>query len=290
MGSSARSARPPAVAGTFYPADGAALAGLVEAGFRDPVRGPGGLPGHRRDGPRRLRAIVVPHAGLVFSGAIAACAYRKVAEEPPFPTVLILGVDHHGKGGFALSRRPWATPLGTTEVDEALVDRLDRAPLAVDEAAHGLEHSIEVQLPFLEYVEPKPRMVALQVTMASLRELRTVGERVAEAIRGRDVLLVASTDLSHYVPPEVAAAEDRFALDAILRGDPAGLYEVVARRQITMCGIAPTTVLLAALAGEPSSARLLKYGHSGEVAPMAQVVGYGALTFERTDPGRPPVK
>ncbi|MHB1434695.1 MAG: AmmeMemoRadiSam system protein B [Thermoplasmata archaeon] len=282
--------RPPAVAGAFYPADGAALAELVEACFRDRVRGPGGLPAHRRTGARRIRAIVVPHAGLVYSGAIAACAYRYVAEEPAFPTVLILGVDHHGWGGFALSRRPWATPLGPTEVDEALVDRLDRAPLEVDEAAHELEHSIEVQLPFLEYVEPKPRMVALQVAMAPLRELREVGERVAEAIRGRDVLLVASTDFSHYVAPEVAAAEDRFALDAIVRGDPAGLYEVVERRRISMCGIAPTTVLLAALAGEPNSVRLRKYGHSGEVAPMARVVGYGALTVERTDAGRPPLK
>ena len=282
--------RPPAVAGSFYPADGAALAKLVEACFCDRVRGPGGLPAHQRTGARRLRAIVVPHAGLVYSGAIAAWAYRRVGEEPPFPTVLFLGVDHHGQGGFALSRRPWMTPLGPTEVDRALVDRLDRPPLEVDEGAHEFEHSIEVQLPFLEYVEPKPRMVALQVAMASLPLLQEVGARVAEAIRGRDVLLVASTDFSHYVPPEVAATEDRFALDAILRGDPAGLFDVVERRRISMCGIAPTTVLLAALAGEPASIRLLKYGHSGEVAPMTRVVGYGALTVESDAPGRPPLK
>ncbi len=282
--------RPPAVAGSFYPADAAALANLVEACFCDPLRGPGGLPARQRSGARRLRALVVPHAGLVYSGAIAAWAYRRVAEEPPFPTVLFLGVDHHGRGGFALSRRPWMTPLGPTEVDEDLVDRLDRPPLEIDESAHEREHSIEVQLPFLEYVEPKPRMVALQVAMAALPDLRAVGVRVAQAIRGQDVLLVASTDLSHYVAPEVAAAEDRFALDAILRGDPARLYEVVERRRISMCGVAPTTVLLAALAGEPTASRLLKYGHSGEVAPMAQVVGYGALTVESSGPDRPSLK
>ncbi|EQD54454.1 UPF0103/Mediator of ErbB2A-driven cell motility (Memo), related domain protein, partial [mine drainage metagenome] len=115
-------------------------------------------------------------------------------------------------------------------------------------------------------------MVALQVAMAPLADLMEVGERVAEAIRGRDVLMVASTDFSHYVAPEVAAAEDRWALDAIVRGDPTGLYEVVARRGISMCGIAPTTVMLAALRGRADSTRLLKYGHSGEVTPMPEVV------------------
>jgi AmmeMemoRadiSam system protein B len=283
--------RPPAVAGAFYPSDPAELARLVEACFLDASRGPGTLPPRHRPTGRRLRALVVPHAGLVYSGAIAAWAYLRAAMERPFPTVLILGVDHHGRGGFALSRRPWATPWGPTKVDEEMVDRLDRPPISIDEEAHSLEHSIEVQLPFLEYVEPAPKIVALQVPYRPLRELLDVGRTLEEAIGERDLLLIASTDFSHYVTPEVALQEDRRAIDAILRHDAEGLYNVVEQRGISMCGVAPTTVLLAALSAAHGPATLLHYGHSGEVAPMDRVVGYAAIAIERPSPmERPTVK
>jgi len=278
-------ARAPAVAGQFYADDGAALARQVEACFES-ERGPGELPSRRRTPPRRLRAAVVPHAGYEFSGPIAALVYARIAREPPPETVLVLGVDHHAAGtGPALSDRDWRTPLGPTRVDHELVQALRRPPIEIDEAAQLTEHSIEVQLPFLEYVLPKPKFVALQVPFGPFEGLAAVGRAVREGIQGRDVLLLASTDFSHYVAPKVAERLDRLAIDAILARDARRLYTTVVGNDISMCGIAPTTVLLAALAEEPLAAQLLRWGHSGEAAPMREVVGYAAITLET--PARP---
>jgi MEMO1 family protein len=275
--------RSPAVAGQFYAADGAALARQLEACFLS-ERGPGELPAHRRDPPRRLRAAVVPHAGYEFSGPIAALAYARVAREPPPEVVLILGVDHHAAGrGPALSDRDWLTPIGPTRVDHALVAALRRGLIEIDEAAHAEEHSIEVQLPFLEYVLPKPRFVALQVPFGPYEALEEVGRAVRAGIEGRDVLLLASTDFSHYVPARTAERLDRMAIDAILARDARRLYTTVVGNDISMCGIAPTTALLVALSGEPLEARLLRWGHSGESAPMRDVVGYAAIALSRGD-------
>ena len=280
-----RGARPPAVAGAFYPRDGAALARSIEECFQDARRGPGRLPTHVRSAGRRIRAAVVPHAGYVYSGAIAAQAYAAIAAERPPASVLILGVNHHGIGApAALSARPWATPLGPVEVDDELLGRLNRGPLEIDEEAHGPEHSIEVQLPFLEYVVPQPKFVALSITFGPLGFLREVAEVVRRAVHAHDVLLLASTDFSHYVAPEEADRLDHLALGAILARDAERLYRTVDEERISMCGIAPTTVMLAALADEPLGARLLRWGHSGETERMPAVVGYASVLFERDSP------
>ncbi len=285
-----RTARPPAVAGQFYPADGAALARQIEDCFRD-ARGPGELPPRHRTAVRSLRAAVVPHAGYLFSGPIAAHAFGLVAAQPPPETVVVLGVDHYGLGhGPALSDRAWETPLGPVRVDHDLVRALARPPLQVDEAAQAREHSIEVELPFLEYTLPRPQIVPLQVPFAPYDELVRTAQVVREAVADRDVLLLASTDFSHYVPAATAERLDRLAIEAILARDPRALYETVAEHDISMCGIAPTTVLLAALAEEPLGCRLLRWGHSGEVERMRDVVGYAALALERPGAGAPSVK
>jgi MEMO1 family protein len=282
--------RKPVVAGQFYPADGRALAQQIEACFRDP-RGPGELPPPHRTQDRPLEAGVVPHAGYEYSGAIAAHVYARIAALRPPATVLILGVDHHGRSrGASLSDRPWLTPLGPVEVDHELVKALRHGPVEVDEAAHAEEHSIEVQLPFLDYVLPKPRFVALEVGFGPFEFLEEVGGVVRDAVNGRDVLLLTSTDFSHYVPARTAERLDRLAIDAILARDPRLLYDTVVRNDISMCGIAPTTVLLAATRDRPLIARLLRWGHSGEVAPMREVVGYAALTLEREDTSPTPLK
>ncbi len=160
----------------------------------------------------------------------------------------------------------------------------------MDARAHAAEHSIEVQLPFLEYVLPKPRFVALMVHARSFEELEEVAAVVRRAVRGRDVLILASTDFSHYVAPSTVERLDRQAIDAILARDARRLYETVRENDITMCGLAPTTVLLAATADRPLGVRLLKWGHSGEVTPMREVVGYAALALESDAGARPPLK
>ncbi len=192
--------RRPAVAGQFYAEDAATLARQVEHCFTD-ARGPGALPSPQRTPNRTVQAAIVPHAGYEFSGAIAAHAYARIATDHPPDSVLVLGVDHHGASrGAALSDRDWQTPLGPTAVDHELVRALAHEPIAIDEAAHAREHSIEVQLPFLEYVLPKPKFVALEIGFGPFEFLEEVAAGVRDAIRGRDVLVLASTDFSHYVP------------------------------------------------------------------------------------------
>jgi AmmeMemoRadiSam system protein B len=282
--------RPPAFAGQFYAGTGAELAHQLERCFLDP-RGPGALPVRHRTATRSLRAAVVPHAGFDFSGPIAAHAYSRVAAERAPESVLILGVDHYGRGaGPVLSDRPWLTPLGPTSVDHDLVRALAQRPIQIDEAAQAEEHSIEIQLPFLEYVVPHPQFVALQIRYGPLDRLLEVARIVRAAIKDRDVLLLASTDFSHYVPARTAERLDRLAIDAIIARDARLLYETVATNDISMCGVAPTTVLLAALAEENLSAHLLRWGHSGETQPMRDVVGYASLALESAVGPAPSVK
>jgi AmmeMemoRadiSam system protein B len=273
--------RRPAVAGAFYPSDGAALAKAVEAAFLDP-RGPGELPTRHRAKDRSIRAIVVPHAGYVYSGPVAARAYARVAADAAASSIVVLGVDHHGLGPIAaLSDRPWLTPLGLVPGDHELTIALSKGPVRVDEAAHRREHSIEVELPFLQYTEPAPRVVPLQIGSGSFAELAEVGAVVRDAVAGKDVLLVASTDFSHYVPPETARRLDALAIAEIERRDAEGLNRTVREHGISMCGVAPVTVLLAALSGEPLTARTLAWGHSGEAEKMRDVVGYASIVLER---------
>jgi MEMO1 family protein len=280
----AEAPRRPAVAGQFYPADGAALTQLIEQGFLDP-RGPGHLPVRHRTADRRIRAAVVPHAGYIYSGPIAAQAFSAIAAERPPSTVLVLGVNHTGRGApAALSARDWLTPLGRVPVDRDLVHALDHRPIEVDETAHVREHSIEVELPFLQYVVPFPRFAALSISMGPVGFLADVAAVVRKALPGRDVLVIASTDFSHYVPAKVAERMDREAIDQILARDPNGLYTTVVDQDISMCGIAPTTVLLFATQDEPLTARLLRWGHSGEAEPMEEVVGYASVLLESKVP------
>jgi MEMO1 family protein len=280
--------RRPAFAGQFYPGEGAALTQLIEQNFLGP-RGPGQLPVRHRSPDRHIRAAVVPHAGYIFSGPIAAHAFAAIAAERPPATVLVLGVNHSGRGApAALSSRDWLTPLGPVPVDPDLVRALDHRPIEIDETAHTREHSIEVELPFLEYVLPFPRFAALSVSMGPVGFLADVAAVVRRAVGGRDVLILASTDFSHYLPTESARRIDRWAIDQILARDPNRLYSTVVEQNISMCGIAPTTVLLFASQDEPLRARLLRWGHSGEAEPMEEVVGYASLLLESEVPLPPP--
>jgi MEMO1 family protein len=268
----------------MYPSDPVEMTELLERCFTGP-RGPGHLPTRKRSSERHLRAVIVPHAAWVYSGAIAAHAYAALAADRAPETVLLLGVNHQARGApAALGSLDWQTPIGPVATDPDLLRALRRSPVEVDDRAHATEHSLEVQMPFLEYVLPKPRVVALSVSWGSLAFLTEVAAVVRRALRGRDVLLLASTDLSHYLPAEEAQRLDRLALDAIASRRPDTLYDTIRSHDISMCGIAPTTVLLAALEGEPLEVQELRYGHSGEVEPMADVVGYASLLLASAAP------
>lgn len=270
--------RPPAVAGQFYPADKEALITEIEACYASPL-GPGRLPG-RRGKKRSLVGLVVPHAGYMYSGPVAAHAYLALAEDGLPDTFVILGPNHTGYGlPLAVATDDFQTPLGVARVDTDLAEELMQGLIEGDMEAHRYEHSLEVQIPFLQHLGPEVSMVALCMGVQDYQAAFEVGARVRDVLKGRDALVLASTDFSHYVPPEVAAAKDRQAIDRILAGDPKAFLNAVEREHISMCGPGPVAAALVALEG--AKGELLRYGHSGEIAPMRDVVGYGAITLRK---------
>ena len=259
--------REPAVAGRFYGEDPGALAREVDAWLdagapREPALG-----------------VVAPHAGYVYSGAIAGAVYARVAVPE---RVIVLGPNHTGLGAPA-SLWPdgaWRTPLGDVPLDEGLTAALAAGPeVEGDREAHRLEHSLEVQLPFLQRSRPGVRVAALCLSHLSFAACERVAGAVARAGEAAGALVVASSDMSHYLPAETARTLDHRALARLLALDPEGLYEVVHRERITMCGIVPATVmLLAARARGATRAELVRYGHSGEVnGDDRRVVGYAGV-------------
>jgi AmmeMemoRadiSam system protein B len=259
--------REPAVAGRFYPGSPTRLAAEVD-GFLRPI------------GVRTAaRGLVAPHAGYVYSGAIAGEVYRRV-EIPP--RVIVLGPNHTGLGP-QVSLWPggsWRTPLGEVPIDDALTDALLEAPgVELDDQAHLHEHSLEVQIPFLQRARPDVAVAALCLGPLSFEGCEKLGKAVGAAAAAAGALVVASSDMSHYVTATVARAKDQLAIDRMLALDPSGLYEVVRREQISMCGFIPATVMLvAAREMGATRAELLRYGHSGEVTgDVDQVVGYAAI-------------
>ncbi len=260
--------RAPAVAGRFYTADAAALASQVD-GF---LSGAGDK--------LRARGLVAPHAGYVYSGAIAGAVYARV-EVPA--RVVVLGPNHTGLGaGAALwpARGAWRTPLGEVPVDAELTAALAASPLVTsDPSAHAREHALEVQVPFLQRARPGVTIAALCLAHLALEDCVALGRTVAAAASAAGALVVASSDMSHYLPATVARRLDHRAIERILALDPEGLYEVVHAEDISMCGVVPATVMLVAarLMGA-SRAELVRYGHSGEVTgDDDQVVGYAGI-------------
>lgn len=264
--------RNPAVAGMFYPALPAVLrSDLLElTEGRTPPSSPRGL------------ALLVPHAGYIYSGRVAAATYTSVALSD---RVVILGPNHTGRGRpIALfDRGVWRSPLGDVPVDptmaEAILVRCGSAE--VDEAAHRSEHSLEVQVPFLQFLCGRMSFVPVCIGTLHLPVLLDLGRAVAGAIRecGGDVLVVISSDMSHYVPAEVAEREDRKAIDRILALDPEGLHRVVLAEQIGMCGIAPAVVGLAAVRELGArAARVIAYATSADrTGDRGSVVGYAGV-------------
>jgi len=276
--------RAPAVAGSFYPADPREVEKLLEECFNLSPLGPRG----KRSPLRSLLGGMVPHAGYIYSGSCAAHIYASLERE--IRCAIVLGVNHRGRGSrAALSPDDfWETPLGRVQVDRDLKELLKKQVefLAEDERAHAPEHSIEVQLPFLQTVLEKFTFLPIARSLLSLDECRELGRAVAEAYRakvlsGEKTVLLASSDLSHYLSPEETLRRDSLALEQVLALDPAGLLATVEERDISMCGVFPTAVFLfAANALGAKRATLLKHCHSGDAIPMSEVVGYASVAVE----------
>ena len=278
------SVRPAAVAGSFYPAEAGELARLIEECF---VSHPLGPRGACAAAPALVGGLA-PHAGYVYSGPCAAHLYARL--DPDTRRVIILGVNHRGRGArAALSPAEfWETPLGRARVDREMGERLREQVdfLTEDDRSHREEHSIEVELPFLQSVLGDFTFLPISLSHISQDECRRLGKALAGlcgagGAAGEKIILLASSDLSHYLPPEENDRLDRLALEKVLALDAPGLLATVAENNIGMCGAIPAAVLLfAAHALGAGKAALLKHCHSGDAATMREVVGYASVAVE----------
>ncbi|MFB3882286.1 MAG: AmmeMemoRadiSam system protein B [Armatimonadota bacterium] len=291
--------RQPAVAGQFYEGTKEALAASIERCFLHHL-GPGMAPAADTHGPGLIGAVISPHAGYMYSGPAAARAYRALAADGIPETIVIVGPSHYtANRRAAISLADvWRTPLGDVAVDVELGEKLMAAsPLfEADEAAHRDEHSLEVQLPFLQFVYGRrmPKILPICIRSHPLEEVeglaadaQVMGEAIGRAIRPSRAAVVASTDFSHQVPQEVAERQDRLALDAIEAMDPGGLLKTVRKHRISMCGPAPVAVALwSCLARGEFRAELLVYYTSGDIiGDRRAVVGYASLAVRRQGGG-----
>lgn len=279
-----QSVRPPAVAGSFYPASSEELKRALEECFvASPL------------GPRRAKVScpsllggMVPHAAYLYSGPCAAHFYSSLQSD--IGCVILLGVNHRGMGAqAALSPADyWETPLGKVAIDRELNALLKSQVnfLEQDERPHRQEHSIEVQLPFLQIALGKFTFLPISLSYLSEEECRELGQAIARLYEaqnsaGKKTVLIASSDLSHYLSPKETERLDRKALEHVLALDPPGLLKAVEAEDISMCGVIPTAVFLfAAKTLGASQARLLKHCNSGDVVPMREVVGYASVAVE----------
>ena len=262
--------RPAAVAGRFYPAEPNALLRQVDECFsaaRQKVR---------------ARGCVVPHAGYVYSGRVAGAVYGAMELPERF---ILLGPRHYPRGErlAILSEGAWQTPLGEVKIDAALAAELmDAFPLLrEDSVAHAAEHSLEVQLPFLQRLAGNFTFVPIVIGTDRFDPLETLGRAIAQVVHAQKepVLIVASSDMNHRESDAITRVKDRKAIDAILALDARCLYDTVRRESITMCGYGPAVAMITA-AQELGSARaeLLQYATSADVnGDRDDVVGYAGI-------------
>lgn len=264
--------RQPAVAGRFYPGDPAELTHQLDAFVREDV------PGERL----RARGCVVPHAGYMYSGHVAGAVYRRLH----LPARYIILCPRHYPQGEALainSDGAWKTPLGDVKIDSALAAELKRLchTLREDSVAHRNEHSLEVQLPFLQRLTGHFRFVPIAIGPVRLQGLEELGRAIAEAVtaHAEPILVVASSDMNHYESDAITRMKDHKAIDRILALDPHGLFETIHRENISMCGYGPAVAMLAAAKQLGATrAELIRYATSGDITgDRDEVVGYAGI-------------
>ena len=279
--------RAPAVAGSWYAGTPNSLRNQIEELFIHRL-GPGSIPKVVREGPRSLVGLVVPHAGYMASGPVAAHAYYHLAKDGKPDVIVIFGPNHTGHGSALafMYVGAWRTPLGDVEVDTETANKILSASsiVDVDERAHAHEHSIELQLPFFQYLYGSEfKFVPICLMMQDLESSREVGKAVATALKGKNGLVIASSDLTHYEPQEAAEKKDKMAIDATLKMNEEQYYHVVNSYGISTCGYGPTIAAITAVKELGArKAQLLCYKTSGDViGDRSAVVGYASIAFAK---------
>ena len=279
--------RRPSQAGMFYAGNPEDLKKQIEKCFLHKF-GPGKIPKAAEDGPRKIIGLVCPHAGYMYSGPIAAHAYYRLAIDGKPETFVIMGPNHMGYGSAIalMNEGVWRTPLGDIEIDYDTASKILRASelIDIDDTAHKYEHSIEVQLPFLQYLYGSEfKFVPIAFLMQDIESCREVGKALAKALGGRNAVIIASTDMTHYEPHEQASRKDRLALNAVEKMDEEEFYSTVESYRISACGYGPVIALIVAskLLGA-KKAEILCYKTSGDiVGDYSSVVGYASACFTR---------
>ncbi|AEA46619.1 MEMO1 family protein [Archaeoglobus veneficus] len=260
--------RHPVVAGSFYPSNPDSLLAML-AEFVRPSPDP------------TIAACVAPHAGYMYSGRTAGKIYSLI---PKAETYVILGPNHTGYGSMvAVSTDTWLTPLGEIEPDVEFIEAMPKVIVDMDEIAHRYEHSIEVQLPFLQYVHKDFKIVPICLGMQDEETAREVAHEIltAEERTGRKIVVIASSDMHHYLPDRTCREADAKVIDAILSMDVARYYQTIYDMQASVCGYGAIGVVMIYAKHHNCYASLVDYSTSGDVADKSSVVGYAAIAFRR---------
>jgi AmmeMemoRadiSam system protein B len=279
--------RRPTQAGAFYEGDAEALKAQIESCFLRGF-GPKKRPAVNKSGPRRVIGLVCPHAGYMYSGSVAANAYYELAQDGKPDTVVILGPNHTGYGSAlaVMNEGFWRTPLGDVEIDGETANQIVRETrlVDVDEVAHRFEHSIEVQLPFLQYLYGSAwKFVPICFQMQDLSSAVEVGNALVEVLADKNAVVIASSDMTHYEPQRSASTKDLAALKAVEAMDEKRFYSIIEAQNVTACGYGPISAVIAFAKGVGAKeAKLLCYKSSGDVTgDYSSVVGYAAVSFKK---------
>ena len=275
--------RKPCVANAFYEGSKTDLQDQITKCFTHKL-GPGEVP-KLAEGEKRIRGFVVPHAGYMYSGPVAAHSYAQLASDGRPDTLIIIGPNHTGRGSGVsiMTKGAWQTPLGICTIDNVLAEKIRNANNLIDddETAHVSEHSIEVQLPFIQFLYgDNIKFVPICMMMQDLQTSQEIARSIAKQISSH-VILIASSDFTHYEPQNIAASNDKKAIDAITTLNSSKLNALGENNQVTMCGYGPITTLmeLARLEGNVQ-AKLLSYHTSGDITnDRSSVVGYASILF-----------
>jgi len=250
--------------------------------------GPGEIPLANPNRENNIIGLVSPHAGYMYSGPVAANGFYKIALDGKPDTIIILGPNHRGFGEdiSILVEGKWKTPLGELEIDTDIAENILKHSKTIkkDKKAHQFEHSIEVQLPFIQYIFDKDiKFVPICMTRQDINTDIEIAKSICSSVVDKNILIIASSDFTHYEPQEYAESVDKQAINAILEFNPNKLYDIIYRQNLTMCGPGPITVMLIVCETlGTKKAELLKYATSGDITGMYdQVVGYASLIIRK---------
>lgn len=275
--------RLPAVAGYFYPENKNELDSLINKVFESEIGAAGKID---QDFPTKINGVVCPHAGIIFSGGVASWAYAVLSRIDPIDTFIIIGPNHRGLGRRASlsSAESWITPLGKVEVDQEMVDFFlsSSAIFTIDDRAHQFEHSCEIQIPFLQHFIPFSfKICPISLLDQTLETVQIIGQVINQISQQKKIVIIASTDFTHYESDTVAREKDLICIDNIIRLDGEEFFHSIHRKKISICGPGGVGALIEFQKNRHSSrGTLLCYATSGDInGQYDQVVGYAAIAF-----------